>query len=168
MLVDYAHTPDALERVLVAARPLAAPGGAVVVVYGCGGDRDRAKRPLMGAAAARFADRAYLTSDNPRSEDPAAIIADVLAGVAADAAPPLVRPVVEIDRRRAIARAITEANAGDVVVIAGKGHETGQIVGERGPAVRRPHRRPGSLGDVAVRLTAAEIASARRRRSRRR
>jgi UDP-N-acetylmuramoyl-L-alanyl-D-glutamate--2,6-diaminopimelate ligase len=83
----------------------------------------------MGAAAARFADRAYLTSDNPRSEDPAAIIADVLAGVPADSAPPLPVPVVEIDRRRAITRAIAEANAGDVVVIAGKGHETGQIVG---------------------------------------
>ncbi len=128
VLVDYAHTPDALERVLVAARPLAAPGSAVVVVYGCGGDRDRAKRPLMGEAAARFADRAYLTSDNPRSEDPATIVAEVLAGVSADAASPLVAPVVEIDRRRAIARAVAEAKAGDVVVIAGKGHETGQIV----------------------------------------
>jgi UDP-N-acetylmuramoyl-L-alanyl-D-glutamate--2,6-diaminopimelate ligase len=129
VLVDYAHTPDALERVLVAARPLAAPGGAVVVVYGCGGDRDRAKRPLMGRAASRFADRAYLTSDNPRSEDPATIVGEVLAGIPADASPPFVAPVVEIDRRRAIARAIAEANAGDVVVIAGKGHETGQIVG---------------------------------------
>ena len=76
-----------------------------------------------------FADRAYLTSDNPRSEDPAAIVAEVLSGVRTDAVPPLARPVVELDRRRAIARALAEANAGDVVVIAGKGHETGQIVG---------------------------------------
>jgi len=126
VLVDYAHTPDALERVLLAARPLAGAGGAIAVVYGCGGDRDRAKRPLMGAAAAAFADRAYLTSDNPRSEDPAGIIAEILAGVPADRP-----PVVEPDRRRAIARAIEDARAGDVVIIAGKGHESGQIVGDR-------------------------------------
>jgi UDP-N-acetylmuramoyl-L-alanyl-D-glutamate--2,6-diaminopimelate ligase len=124
VLVDYAHTPDALERVLAAARDLTAPGGRLAVVYGCGGDRDRAKRPRMGAAAARLADQAYLTSDNPRSEDPAAIAADVLAGVPAE------RPaVVELDRRRAIRAALATARPGDVVVIAGKGHETGQTAG---------------------------------------
>jgi len=129
VIVDYAHTPDALEHVLSAARVLTRFDGEVAVVYGCGGDRDRAKRPLMGAAAARLADRAYLTSDNPRSEDPAAIAADVLAGVPADR-----RPVVELDRRLAIRRALADAGRGDVVVIAGKGHETGQTVG----AVTRP------------------------------
>ncbi len=125
VIVDYAHTPDALEHVLSAARVLTRFDGKVAVVYGCGGDRDRAKRPLMGAAAARLADRAYLTSDNPRSEDPAAIAADVLAGVSADR-----RPVVELDRRRAIRRALADAGRGDVVVIAGKGHEPGQTVGD--------------------------------------
>lgn len=124
VLVDYAHTPDALERVLAAARPIAGPGGRVVVVFGCGGDRDRAKRPLMGAAAARGADAVFLTSDNPRSEDPAAIVADVLSGVADG---PL--PTVELDRRIAIREALAMAGRGDVVVIAGKGHETGQTAG---------------------------------------
>jgi UDP-N-acetylmuramoyl-L-alanyl-D-glutamate--2,6-diaminopimelate ligase len=121
VLVDYAHTPDALERVLAAARTLTGPGGRVTVVYGCGGDRDRAKRPHMGAAAARFADVAFLSSDNPRSEDPAAIAAEILAGVPAGRT-----PVVELDRRRAIHEAIAQARPGDVVVIAGKGHEPGQ------------------------------------------
>jgi UDP-N-acetylmuramoyl-L-alanyl-D-glutamate--2,6-diaminopimelate ligase len=124
VVVDYAHTPDALERVLRAARTLVEDGGQIAVVYGCGGDRDRAKRPLMGAAAAEQADVAYLTSDNPRSEDPAAIVADVLAGVPATAP-----PVVELDRRTAIRRALRDAGPGDVVVIAGKGHETGQTIG---------------------------------------
>ena len=126
VVVDYAHTPDALERVLGAARALAGADGRVVVVYGCGGDRDRAKRPLMGAAAAHLADVAYLTSDNPRSEDPASIAADVRAGV--DAAH---EPFVELDRRLAIRAAVGDAHAGDVVVIAGKGHETGQTAGGR-------------------------------------
>jgi UDP-N-acetylmuramoyl-L-alanyl-D-glutamate--2,6-diaminopimelate ligase len=122
VLVDYAHTPDALESVLDAARGLVAPGAQLVVVFGCGGDRDRAKRPVMGALASRKADRAILTSDNPRSEDPAAIAADVLAGIA-DTDRPL---TVELDRRRAIHAAIQVARPGDVVVIAGKGHEPGQ------------------------------------------
>jgi UDP-N-acetylmuramoyl-L-alanyl-D-glutamate--2,6-diaminopimelate ligase len=107
--------------VLNASRALTGPGGRIIVVYGCGGDRDRAKRPLMGAVAARGADRAFLTSDNPRSEAAEAIAADVLAGVPASQ-----RPVVELDRRLAIRDALNSARTGDVVVIAGKGHESGQ------------------------------------------
>jgi UDP-N-acetylmuramoyl-L-alanyl-D-glutamate--2,6-diaminopimelate ligase len=124
VVVDYAHTPDALERVLRAARALTDADGRVIAVYGCGGDRDRAKRPLMGAVAAREADIAYLTSDNPRSEDPAAIAAEVVAGVPADR-----MPVIELDRRAAIHGALAGARVGDVVVIAGKGHESGQTAG---------------------------------------
>jgi UDP-N-acetylmuramoyl-L-alanyl-D-glutamate--2,6-diaminopimelate ligase len=117
VLVDYAHTPDSLENVLRAARELTS--GRLHVVFGAGGDRDRDKRPLMGRAAARGADRVIVTSDNPRSEDPASIVAQVLAGAG---------PGVEgeVDRRKAIARAIESAEPGDVVVIAGKGHEQGQ------------------------------------------
>jgi UDP-N-acetylmuramoyl-L-alanyl-D-glutamate--2,6-diaminopimelate ligase len=117
VLVDYAHTPDSLENVLRAARPLAR--GQLAVVFGCGGDRDRAKRPMMGAIAAELADRVIVTSDNPRSEDPEEIVREVLAG-----AGPGVR--AEVDRRRAIVAAVEEAEPGDVVVIAGKGHEQGQ------------------------------------------
>lgn len=123
VLVDFAHTPDALEQTLAGARSMAGPGR-VLVVFGCGGDRDRAKRPLMGEVATRLADVAVLTSDNPRSEDPAAIISEVRAGVR--------RPevlVVEPDRRAAIALALESARAGDVVVLAGKGHETTQVTG---------------------------------------
>jgi UDP-N-acetylmuramoyl-L-alanyl-D-glutamate--2,6-diaminopimelate ligase len=119
VIVDYAHTPAGLEHGLAAARQLADDGARVIVVFGAGGDRDHAKRPLMGAVATRLADLAVLTSDNPRSEDPAAIIADVRAG----AAPSV---VVEPDRRAAIALALDAARPGDVVVIAGKGHETVQ------------------------------------------
>jgi UDP-N-acetylmuramoyl-L-alanyl-D-glutamate--2,6-diaminopimelate ligase len=121
VLVDYAHTPDALESVLGAARALV-DGGKLVVVFGCGGDRDRAKRPVMGEVATRLADVAILTSDNPRSEDPEAIARDVLGGVVGDRD----APVVELDRRAAIRHALRAAGNGDVVVIAGKGHETGQ------------------------------------------
>lgn len=124
VLVDYAHTPDALERVLAAVRPLVAPGGRLIVVYGCGGDRDRAKRPLMGAAASQAADLAFVTSDNPRGEEPGAIVAEILGGV------PATHPtVVELDRRLAIREAVRAAQPGDAVVIAGKGHETGQTAG---------------------------------------
>jgi UDP-N-acetylmuramoyl-L-alanyl-D-glutamate--2,6-diaminopimelate ligase len=118
VVVDYSHKPAALENVLRAARELGA--GRLICVFGCGGDRDRGKRPLMGRVAFELADRAIVTSDNPRGEDPVAIIADVLAG-----APGL---EVEPDRRAAIARAISDAEPGDVVVIAGKGAEQGQEV----------------------------------------
>jgi UDP-N-acetylmuramoyl-L-alanyl-D-glutamate--2,6-diaminopimelate ligase len=121
VLVDYAHTPDALASVLGAARSLV-DGGKLVVVFGCGGDRDRSKRPLMGEVAVRLADVAILTSDNARSEDPGAIARDVLDGVPSGRA----APAVELDRRAAIRTAVRLAGAGDVVVIAGKGHETGQ------------------------------------------
>jgi UDP-N-acetylmuramoyl-L-alanyl-D-glutamate--2,6-diaminopimelate ligase len=117
VLVDYAHTPEALANVLAEARQLTA--GRLVCVFGCGGDRDRGKRPVMGEVAARLADRVIVTSDNPRSEEPAAIIEEILAGVDGDAE-------VELDRAAAIARALEDAAAGDVVVIAGKGHEQGQ------------------------------------------
>ncbi|HEX3801648.1 MAG TPA: UDP-N-acetylmuramoyl-L-alanyl-D-glutamate--2,6-diaminopimelate ligase [Solirubrobacteraceae bacterium] len=117
VLVDYAHTPDSLENVLAAARDLA--DARLHVVFGAGGDRDRGKRPLMGEIAARLADRVIVTSDNPRSEDPEAIIAEILTGIE--------RPVEhDADRRAAIQAAIAGAEAGDVVVIAGKGHEQGQ------------------------------------------
>jgi UDP-N-acetylmuramoyl-L-alanyl-D-glutamate--2,6-diaminopimelate ligase len=130
VLVDYSHKPGALEKVLASARELATTqrtssagtGGRVLVVFGAGGDRDRAKRPLMGEVAARLADVAIVTSDNPRSEPPEAIIDEILAGVPADA----FHVKREADRRAAIAHAIELAGPGDVVVIAGKGHEQGQ------------------------------------------
>jgi UDP-N-acetylmuramoyl-L-alanyl-D-glutamate--2,6-diaminopimelate ligase len=121
VLVDYAHTPDSLENVLEAARELTQ--GRVVCVFGAGGDRDRGKRPLMGAAAARLADVAVVTSDNPRSESPEAIVREIVAGTVGEAAGEV---QVEVDRHTAIERAIALAGAGDVVVIAGKGHEQGQ------------------------------------------
>jgi len=121
VLVDYAHTPDSLENVLRTARDLAQ--NRVICVFGCGGDRDRGKRPLMGRIASDLADVAIVTSDNPRSEDPDAIIAEILTG-AGDAE-------VEPDRREAIARAVEAAGEGDVVVIAGKGHEQGQQFADR-------------------------------------
>ena len=125
VMVDYAHTPDSLENVLQTTRPLAS--GRLIVVFGCGGDRDRAKRRLMGRVAAALADLAVITSDNPRSEDPLAIVAEIEAGaVGSDGA-----YVVEVDRRAAIRLAVREAHAGDVVVIAGKGHETYQELADR-------------------------------------
>ncbi len=128
VVVDYAHTPDALDKVLASLRPLArGRGGALVCVFGCGGDRDPGKRPLMGAAAARGADRVILTSDNPRGEVPAKILADIAAGLLATV------PQIE-DRREAIDIALREATAADVVLVAGKGHEDYQeIAGTRLP-----------------------------------
>src|SRR6266536_2639658 len=122
VIVDYSHKPDALESVLRTARDLA--GGRVICVFGCGGDRDRGKRPLMGRIASALADVAILTSDNPRSEDPLAIIDEVLAGVTGEIE-------VEPDRAVAITRAISEAGDGDAVLIAGKGHEQGQELADR-------------------------------------
>lgn len=121
VLVDYAHTDDALRRVLGTLRTLAP--ARILTVFGCGGDRDRGKRPLMGAAAAEGSDLVVLTSDNPRSEDPAAILADVLPGVGTRA------HHVEPDRRAAIAWALARAAPGDIVLIAGKGHEATQTIG---------------------------------------
>ncbi len=122
VLVDYAHTPDSLENVLRAARALAE--GRVICVFGCGGDRDRSKRPLMGRIASEVSDLTIVTSDNPRSEDPGAIIEEILGGVVTDVE-------VEPDRRSAIGRAMEIARPGDVVVIAGKGHEQGQELAGR-------------------------------------
>jgi UDP-N-acetylmuramoyl-L-alanyl-D-glutamate--2,6-diaminopimelate ligase len=120
VVVDYAHTPDSLATVLDAARGLG--DGRVIVVFGAGGDRDRGKRPLMGKVAAHLADVAIVTSDNPRSEEPLAIIQDVLQGAGVDVE-------IDLDRHSAIERAIALADDGDVVVIAGKGHEQGQDIG---------------------------------------
>jgi UDP-N-acetylmuramoyl-L-alanyl-D-glutamate--2,6-diaminopimelate ligase len=119
VLVDYAHTPDSLENVLRAARRLTE--GRLIAVFGAGGDRDRAKRPKMGRAGASLSDLAIVTSDNPRSENPDAIIAEILGGVENGAA-----VEVEPDRRAAIALALSRAEPGDSIVIAGKGHEQGQ------------------------------------------
>jgi UDP-N-acetylmuramoyl-L-alanyl-D-glutamate--2,6-diaminopimelate ligase len=123
VVVDYAHTPASLENALGAARELTE--GRVIVVFGCGGDRDREKRPLMGEIAARLAERCVITSDNPRSEEPEAIIAEILAGIQ-DAEQVRAEVEVEPDRRAAIALALGVADAGDTVLIAGKGHEQGQ------------------------------------------
>ncbi len=123
VLVDYAHTPDSLENVLVSARQITAADARVICVFGCGGDRDRDKRPLMGEIAARLADLAVVTSDNPRSEEPVAIIDEIRAGIGQR---PRAEVAVEPDRRAAIALALAAARPGDTVVIAGKGHEQGQ------------------------------------------
>jgi UDP-N-acetylmuramoyl-L-alanyl-D-glutamate--2,6-diaminopimelate ligase len=123
VLVDYAHTPDSLDNVLRAARGLCE--GRLIVVFGCGGDRDRAKRPLMGAAATRLADLSIITSDNPRSESPEAIVKEIERGAEGGGY------AIEVDRRAAIRMALEEAGPGDVVVIAGKGHETGQEFADR-------------------------------------
>ena len=124
VIVDYAHTPDALMNVLQTVRDAATAGQQVITVMGCGGDRDKSKRPLMGAAAARLSDWVIVTSDNPRSEDPLAILADIRAGLSE------VGTAYEIieDRRAAIFRAITAAQPGAVVMLAGKGHEDYQAL----------------------------------------
>ena len=130
VVVDYAHTPDALEKVLTALRPVAqARGGRLVCVFGCGGNRDASKRPLMAAAAERLADAVLVTSDNPRHEDPGAILADIQTG--------FLRPgavQVTSDRRQAITEAVLAADPCDLLLIAGKGHEDYQEVA----GVRRP------------------------------
>jgi len=121
VVIDYSHTPDALDNALGALRDVAtARGGRLSVVFGCGGDRDKGKRPQMGAVAERLADRVLVTSDNPRSEQPQAIIDDILAGMG--------RAEVEIDRAAAVRRAIFEGEARDVILLAGKGHESYQDV----------------------------------------
>lgn len=122
VIVDYAHTPDSLENLLKASRPFIR--GRMICVFGCGGDRDRTKRPKMGKIAAELADVAVLTSDNPRTEDPERILQDVLAGI-----PETIKPMVIADRSKAIHTAILEAKPGDGVLIAGKGHEDYQILG---------------------------------------
>jgi len=162
VVVDYAHTPDALERVLATARKLTP--GRLAVVFGCGGDRDRGKRPLMGAIAARLSDRLWITSDNPRSERPEAIVEQIAEGVRGVGIPPD-RCAALVDRRAAIRAALRWARAGDTVLIAGKGHETYQIIGSdvlpfddrevarrvlseagRGTGGERSSRPPGSTG----------------------
>jgi UDP-N-acetylmuramoyl-L-alanyl-D-glutamate--2,6-diaminopimelate ligase len=143
VVVDYAHTPDALERVLTTARRITP--GRLGVVFGCGGDRDRGKRPIMGEIAARLADRAWVTSDNPRSERPEAIIDEVAAGVRRVWADPA-RYAMVPERHLAIRAALLWARAGDTIVIAGKGHETYQIVG--------PDVLPFDDRDVARRILA--------------
>ena len=130
VVVDYAHTDDALRNLLETARPLAR--GRVITVFGCGGDRDKTKRPLMGAVAGRLSDVIIVTSDNPRSEDPARIIDDVLRGITPDTRRPGGEPpVAMLDRGAAIAHAVALARPGDLVLLAGKGHEKVQVIGER-------------------------------------
>jgi len=139
VVVDYAHTPDALDKVLSALRAAVASGGELVCVFGCGGDRDRGKRPEMGRVAARLADRVVVTSDNPRSEDPEAIASDIVHGIRSTGNR---RYAVELDRGSAIASAIGEAKAGDVILLAGKGHETYQErAGTREPFIDADHAR---------------------------
>jgi UDP-N-acetylmuramoyl-L-alanyl-D-glutamate--2,6-diaminopimelate ligase len=125
VVVDYAHTDDALKNAIAVARGLAPKR--IITLFGCGGDRDRAKRPLMGQAAAQNSDLVVLTSDNPRSEDPLAIMNDALVGIRRTDVPLIVEP----DRATAIARAIKEARPGDIVILAGKGHETYQVLKDK-------------------------------------
>ncbi|MCC6596321.1 MAG: UDP-N-acetylmuramoyl-L-alanyl-D-glutamate--2,6-diaminopimelate ligase, partial [Rhodanobacteraceae bacterium] len=141
VVVDYAHTPDALEKVLEALRPAVAAGGRLVCVFGCGGERDAGKRPQMGAIAERLADRVIITDDNPRGEDGGAIAAQILAGMHDGA-----RARIERDRAAAIGGAIAAARANDIVLIAGKGHEPYPESG----GVRRP------FDDLAVARAALE------------
>ncbi len=124
----------------------------MLVVFGCGGDRDRGKRPLMGGIGARLADRAVITSDNPRTEEPLAIIDEIAAGVPRDLDH---KVVIEPDRRAAIRIALGEAQPGDTVVIAGKGHEQGQLVGDQQDPLRRPQGRRGRTGSPARGLVTA-------------
>ena len=137
VVVDYAHTPDALEKVLTALRPAVAHGGELVCVFGCGGERDRGKRPEMGRVAAQLADRVVITSDNPRSEDPELIASEIVHGIRETGNR---RYGVQLDRAAAIAGAIARAHVGDVVLLAGKGHESYQeTAGERQPFLDWDH-----------------------------
>jgi UDP-N-acetylmuramoyl-L-alanyl-D-glutamate--2,6-diaminopimelate ligase len=136
VVVDYAHTDDALKNLLETARPIAT--GRIITVFGCGGDRDRTKRPLMGAVAARLSDLVIVTSDNPRSENPAEIIDQIKRGIVAPDHRSRGRSTVKearciaiVDRKEAIERAVREALPGDLILIAGKGHEKYQVIGER-------------------------------------
>ena len=126
VLVDYAHTDDALLNVLRALRPALPAGGKLITVFGCGGDRDRSKRPRMAAVASEHSDVAIITSDNPRTEDPVSIVEEVALGVPAASRAHVIKI---IDRREAIMKAVSMARPGDAVLIAGKGHEDYQIVG---------------------------------------
>jgi len=130
VVVDYAHTDDALRNLLETARPLAS--GRLITVFGCGGDRDRTKRPLMGAVAGRLSDLIVITSDNPRGEDPNRIIEEIQRGITPDTRRDSAQRILAIvDRRAAIAKAIEVARAGDLVLVAGKGHEKYQVIGDR-------------------------------------
>jgi UDP-N-acetylmuramoyl-L-alanyl-D-glutamate--2,6-diaminopimelate ligase len=140
VVVDYAHTPDALEKVLRALREIVGDGGRLICVFGCGGDRDPGKRPLMGEVATRLADRVIVTSDNPRSEDPLAIIDNIIAGAHPN-------HHAEPDRATAIHQAVSEAAPEDIVLLAGKGHEPYQEIGGR--------RLPFSDAEVAARALEA-------------
>ena len=130
VVVDYAHTDDALRNLLETARPLAR--GRLITVFGAGGDRDRTKRPLMGAVAGRLSDLIVITSDNPRSEDPQRIIEEIQRGITADTRKDAGQQLLTIvDRRAAIAKAVEVATPGDLVLIAGKGHEKYQVIGDK-------------------------------------
>lgn len=153
VLVDYAHTPDGLENVLLAARDVTA--GRLISVFGCGGDRDKAKRPLMGEAAAKHSDRVFITSDNPRSEDPDAIIGQIEQGV--NRVGEHVDYLKEVDREAAIAAAIRAARPGDTVVIAGKGHERVQVFAD--------HKIDFDDRDVARRVICARLGKVQRNSS---
>ncbi len=156
VLVDYAHTPDGLSQALAALRPLALErGGQLWCVVGCGGDRDPGKRPLMGASAVQGADRVVFTSDNPRSEDPAAILAQIVAPLPASPA-----WQVQTDRAQAIADAVLQAHDLDLVLIAGKGHETSQeVAGQRHPFDDRVHARAALEARAATRMTLGHLAA---------
>ena len=134
VLVDYAHTSDALEQALIASRQILdqTSGRKLISVFGCGGDRDKTKRPLMGRISSALADLTVVTSDNPRTEKPKTILNDILAGIPKGRTQGKNRTVlVQEDRRKAIRLALTRAGRGDLVLIAGKGHETYQIIGDR-------------------------------------
>jgi UDP-N-acetylmuramoyl-L-alanyl-D-glutamate--2,6-diaminopimelate ligase len=124
VVVDYAHTPEALQNVLHAARELINDAARVIVVFGCGGDRDHTKRPKMGAVATKFADVVYITSDNPRHENAQTIADEIKSGTSE-----IGKVIVDLDRRSAIAASFANAKSGDIVVIAGKGHESTQTIG---------------------------------------